>query len=65
MISHAIEPYIFGSNPVDFFFPLFVNIPFSFYVYFLKKNHFLDYAHLREAKKKYIKLEFLSFFSFF
>ncbi len=60
MIYYPIDPYIYGSSPVDFFLPLLLTIPFSFYTYHIVKNGFIDYAGVRISKKKYITYYMLS-----
>ena len=30
LIDYKISPYIIGSEPIDFFFPLFVSVPFGY-----------------------------------
>lgn len=60
MIYYSIDPYVYASSPVDFFLPLLVTIPFSFYTYHIVKNGFIDYAGVRMAKKKYLTYYILS-----
>ena len=60
MIYHTIDPYVYASGPVDFFLPLLVTIPFSFYTYHIVKNGFIDYAGVRMEKKKYLTYYILS-----
>ncbi|MBM0046201.1 hypothetical protein JNO63_03750 [Anaerococcus sp. mt242] len=60
IIYYPIDPYVYGSSPVDFFLPLLVTIPFSFYSYHIVKNGFIDYAGVRISKKKYITYYILS-----
>lgn len=53
-IDNQIDPYIFGSEPLDFFFAIIVSVPFAFYTFYLKKDYFLDYATSRLSGKKYL-----------
>lgn len=59
IVHYRIEPYIFGSKPIDFFFPLIVTVPFAFYTFHLKKNHILDYISLRTPKGRFIRTHIL------
>ncbi len=58
--NYLIEPYIYGSGPIDFFFPLIVSAVFSWNLYFLRKDHFLTYVHPRTEIKKYIGIQILA-----
>lgn len=60
MIYYKISPYVYASDPIDFFFALIVTIPFSFYTFFLKKDGFLEYVQLRMPKKRYLFLHIVS-----
>lgn len=60
MIYYKITPYIYASEPIDFFFSLIVSIPFSIYTFFMKKDHFLEYVHVRISKKKYVGIHIVS-----
>lgn len=62
-IDHLIDPYLFGSEPLDFFFAIIVSVPFSFYTFYLKKDHFLDYATLRFSGEKYLLIHLSSLVS--
>lgn len=53
-ILYAISPYEYASGIIDFFFSLLVSLPFSYFIFFMKKDHFLDYASLRIKRSKYI-----------
>lgn len=53
MIYYQISPYSYASEPIDFFFGLIVSIPFSIYTFFMKKDNFLEYVHVRISRKKY------------
>lgn len=59
-INYLIEPYIYGSGPIDFFLPLIVSAAFSWNLYFLRKDHFLTYVHPRIEKNKYIGVQILA-----
>lgn len=54
LITYAIQPYLFGSEPVDLFFPLFATIPFSWYVFFIKKDNLLQYVATRANPQSYL-----------
>lgn len=59
-ISFPIELWIDGSNIVDFFFPLIVTLPFTWMLFYEKKDGFLDYAAMRMDRKTYIIRKILS-----
>jgi len=54
LIMYPIQPYIYGSEPVDLFFPLFTTLPFVWPVFFLRINNFLEYVSLRIKPGRYI-----------
>ncbi len=54
LLYFKIEPYIYGSRPLDFFFVLIVTLGFSYQLFFIKKNNLMTYIGLRIEKKKYI-----------
>jgi len=60
LIRYPIEPYIFGSEPVDLFFPLLVTIPFTWPIYFLRKDNFLQYVSMRIEPKSYLRIQVLA-----
>lgn len=60
MIYYQISPYSYASEPIDFFFGLIVSIPFSIYTFFIKKDNFLDYVHVRISRKKYVLIHIFS-----
>jgi hypothetical protein len=60
LIRYPIEPYIFGSDPVDLFFPLLTTIPFTWPIYFLKKDNFLQYVSMRIQPKTYLRIQVLT-----
>ena len=53
-VSFPIELWIDGCNILDFFFPLIVTLPFTWILYYEKKDGFINYAAMRMDKKKYI-----------
>lgn len=57
LIKYPIQAYQFGSEPVDLFFPLFVTIPFTWPIYFLRKDNFLEYVSMRIAPRKYLIIQ--------
>ena len=59
-VSFPIELWIDGSNILDFFFPLIVTLPFTWTLYYEKKDGFINYAAMRMDKKKYIARKILS-----
>lgn len=60
MIYYRISPYTYASEPIDFFFGLIVSIPFSIYTFFMKKDYFLEYVHVRISKKRYVFIHIFS-----
>lgn len=52
--TDRIQPYIYGSEPIDFFFPLFVTVPFCWEFFYLKNNHFLRNVANRINVSKYL-----------
>lgn len=60
MIYYQISPYAYASEPIDFFFGLIVSIPFSIYTFFMKKDYFLEYVHVRISKKRYVLIHIFS-----
>lgn len=59
-VSFPIEMWIDGSSILDFFFPLIVTLPFTWMLYYEKKDGFINYATMRMNKKKYIVKKILS-----
>jgi len=59
-VSFPIELWIDGCNILDFFFPLIVTLPFTWILYYEKKDGFINYAAMRMDKKKYIARKILS-----
>lgn len=53
-IQYNIELWIYGSRILDFFFPLLVTLPFTWILFYEKKNGFIRYASVRINRKKYI-----------
>lgn len=60
LIMCPIQPYIFGSEPVDLFFPLFSTLPFVWPIYFLRKDNFLEYVSIRIMPGKYLIFQALA-----
>lgn len=58
-IQYRIEPYIFGSDSVDLFYTLFITIPFSWNLYYLKKDGFLHCIGTRISERKYITIQMI------
>ena len=54
LIDYKISPYIIGSEPIDFFFPLFVSVPFAWMTYFMRKDYFTENVLARYGGRKYI-----------
>lgn len=54
-ISASIEPWIYGCEPVDLFFPLIASAPYAWVIYSERKNGFLDYVSTRTNADKYIR----------
>lgn len=59
-VTHNIEIWIDSCNILDFFFPLIVTLPFTWKLYFEKKDQFISYASLRVDKRKYIAYKILA-----
>lgn len=59
-LPYKISAYVYASEPLDFFFSLFVTLTFSFSTFFLKKDGYLQYVALRISPKKYCFLHFCS-----
>jgi hypothetical protein len=57
LIKYPIQPYIFGSEPVDLFFPLLATIPFTWPIFFLRKDNFLEYVSMRIEPKTYLRIQ--------
>lgn len=53
-ISFPIEIWIDGSKILDFFFPLIITLPFSWMLYYERKDGFINYASMRKERKKYL-----------
>ncbi len=53
-ISFPIEIWIDGSKILDFFFPLLITLPFSWMMYYEKKDGFINYASMRKERSKYL-----------
>lgn len=53
-ITYPIELWIDACSILDFFFPLIAVLPFTWRMFFDKKDGFLEYAAIRISKKKYI-----------
>jgi len=60
LVYHQIEPYQVGSGPIDLFFPLICSAVFSWNIYFLRKDRFLMYIHVRTNIEKYLKIQIIS-----
>ncbi len=60
LIKYPIQPYIFGSEPVDLFFPLFATIPFTWPIFFLRKDNFLKYVSMRIEPKTYLRIQVIT-----
>lgn len=58
-IQYKLEPYIFGSDSVDLFYTLFITIPFSWNLYYLKKDGFLHCIGTRISERKYITIQMI------
>jgi hypothetical protein len=60
LVLYPIQPFIFGSEPVDLFFSLFTTIPFVWPIYFLRKDNFLEYVSMRIKLNKYLVFQTLA-----
>lgn len=56
LIYNKIEPYQYGSEPVDFFWGLLITIPFSVSTFFLKKDSFLNCISSRIPRGQYLQI---------
>lgn len=73
VIHASVEAWIYGSEPIDLFFPLLASLPFSWVIFTERKNGFLDYIAIRTNRGKYIRnkmlagmmLSFLAIFSMY
>lgn len=54
-LQYNIELWIEGCSVLDFFFPLFVTIPFTWRIYFERKDGFLNYVSVRINRRKYLR----------
>lgn len=59
-VTYPIEFWLDACSILDFFFPLIVVLPFTWRMYFDRKNDFLDYASIRTSKKKYISQKIMA-----
>lgn len=59
-IYASIEPWIYGCDPVDLFFPLFASAPYAWVIYSERKNGFLDYVSTRTNADIYIRGKMIS-----
>lgn len=55
-----IEIWITGCDVADFFLPLIASLPFSFLLFYKRKNNFMQYAGIRISLKKYTNQHILS-----
>jgi len=55
-----IEPWIYGCDPIDLFFPLIASAPYAWVIYSERKNGFLDYVSTRTNTDKYIRGKMMS-----
>lgn len=53
-LNYDLQAWEVASEPIDFFFPLFVIIPICWLMYYERKNEFLLYTMPRIDKKKYL-----------
>lgn len=59
-IEYNIELWIDGCNILDFFFPLFSTLPFTWILYYERKDRFLCYVSVRTNRKKYLFQKMIS-----
>lgn len=59
-VTYNIELWIDACNILDFFFPLLVTLPFSWRMYFERKDRYIEYVSVRAEKKKYILQKIVS-----
>lgn len=60
LVNFKIEPYISGSNSVDFFLPLIVTAPFTWEIYYMKKDNFLNTLGCRISITGYVSKYIIS-----
>ena len=60
LVDFKIEPYISGSNSVDFFLPLIVTAPFTWEIYYMKKDNFLNTLGCRISITGYVSRYIIS-----
>lgn len=60
MIYFPIQPYVYGSERVDLFFPLIISLSFSWYIFFEKKNDFLFCVSMRTNIKHFLRMQLLA-----
>lgn len=59
-IYASIEPWIYGCESVDLFFPLVASAPYAWVIYSERKNGFLDYVSTRTNADRYIRGKMIS-----
>lgn len=53
-ISTGIEMWVYAADIIDFFYPLLITLPFTWVIFFRKKNNYYDYVSTRFKLSKYI-----------
>lgn len=59
-VAFPIEFWIEACDILDFFFALIVVLPFTWRMYFDRKDNFLEYISIRTSKKRYIASKVLA-----
>ncbi|KPG70870.1 hypothetical protein [Enterococcus sp. RIT-PI-f] len=59
-ISQGLELWVYATDIVDFFAPLFLTAPFVWILFFKNKSRFIEYVSVRINLKKYLISQILS-----
>lgn len=59
-VTHNIEIWIEAASFLDFFFPMFVSLPFVWKLYFERKDGFIKYVSMRTDCRKYMAVKMLA-----
>lgn len=60
VISQGLELWVYATDIVDFFSPLFLTAPFVWILFFKSKSRFIEYVSVRISLKKYLINQILS-----
>lgn len=59
-ISQGLELWVYATDIVDFFSPLFLTAPFVWILFFKNKSRFIEYVSVRISLRKYLMKQVLS-----